>query len=733
MVLAQIMKWMIQGVFLLTRNGTFRVRMKISSESTEHKVHLEFSEIGLNRLSLKHAVQRFTALKNYKNLWFALKTTTRFVLRIFGMKIAQLLPKGKSTSLLETTQRRNELLRNNRSVLILSPIDWKFRFQRPQQLATEFVKNGVSTLYLNPTIKGSLEGPNRTKSENVNGVEVVTIALEGSEQYIGINQLTEDRAMAAALLIENLLFERKISPATIIAMQPGWTNVVERLGNNEIIFDCIDFHQGFELIEESVISAEKKLCGIADHITTTSSQLSNFVQHMGFTPSAVVRNAVSESSFETFAESIEGEINMGYFGAISSWFDTNLVRYLSDAFPSSCIHLIGDIDDPAEHQKLSALRNVKIYGEIQFQQLPEMVKHWNVGIIPFKVNELTRSTNPVKMYEYAASGIPTVATLMPEVVAVSSEVRGVYVCSSYVEFEGAIREACELDKSERKLLRNWALENMWSNRVEQFNQLFGLAPKVSIVVLMWNNAPLTITCLKSIITRTDYGNYEVICVDNGSNLSQSLLVRTWCESHGDGRIIFKRLHSNLGFPAGMNAGMNMCNGEIVILLNNDTEVTPGWLHRGVRHFRNDPNLGLMTPSTDNCGNEAMVTLRGSRENWFEESLYRFGMQPPELLEVRNLGFFCVYIRREVIDSIGFLDEAFGMGYFEDDDYCMRARNAGYKLGIARDIFVHHEMSQSFDKISNEQKEVQFQKNKKIYESKWGEWIPHVSASDENAF
>ena len=82
--------------------------MENSTESTEHKVHLEFNEIGLNRLSLKHAVQRFTALKNYKNLWFALTTTSRFVLRIFGMKIAQILPKGRSISLLETTQRRKE-------------------------------------------------------------------------------------------------------------------------------------------------------------------------------------------------------------------------------------------------------------------------------------------------------------------------------------------------------------------------------------------------------------------------------------------------------------------------------------------------------------------------------------------------------------------------------------------------------------------------------------------------
>jgi GT2 family glycosyltransferase len=617
--------------------------------------------------------------------------------------------------------------------LILGPIDWKFRFQRPQQLATEFAKNGVTTIYLNPTINGSLEGHTRTKSEIINGVEVVTIALDGSKQYVGVKKLTDDRAMAAALLIEDLLFERKISPATIITMQPGWANIVERLGNNEIIFDCIDFHQGFELIEESVISSEKALCGIADHITTTSSQLSNFIQDLGYLSSAIVRNAVSDISFETFAESIEGELNIGYFGAISSWFDVNLVKHLSNRFPLSSIHLIGNIDDPVVHQDLSALRNVKVYGEIQFRKLSALVKHWNVGIIPFKVNELTRSTNPVKMYEYAASGIPTVATLMPEVVAASNEVRGIFACDSYEDFEQAIREARDFTKAERQTLRNWALENTWPSRVLQFNQLIGLAPKVSIVVLMWNNASLTITCLKSIITRTDYGNYEVICIDNGSNLNQSLLVRSWCEIYGDGRIMFKRSDNNLGFPAGMNFGMKTCNGEIVILLNNDTEVTPGWLHRGVRYFRNDPDLGLMTPSTDNCGNEAMVTLRGDKENWLEESLYRFGMQPPELLEVSNLGFFCVYIRRDVIDSIGYLDEAFGMGYFEDDDYCMRARSAGYKLGIARDIFVHHEMSQSFDKISSEQKEVQFQKNKSIYESKWGEWTPHVSASDRNAF
>jgi GT2 family glycosyltransferase len=94
-----------------------------------------------------------------------------------------------------------------------------------------------------------------------------------------------------------------------------------------------------------------------------------------------------------------------------------------------------------------------------------------------------------------------------------------------------------------------------------------------------------------------------------------------------------------------------------------------------------------------------------------------------------LAFFCVAIKREIIEKIGLLDEAYGIGMFEDDDYCMRVKEQGYKLVCADDVFIHHHLSASFDK-NPEWKEQLFKKNKAIYESKWGKWEGHSYRKDK---
>jgi len=71
-----------------------------------------------------------------------------------------------------------------------------------------------------------------------------------------------------------------------------------------------------------------------------------------------------------------------------------------------------------------------------------------------------------------------------------------------------------------------------------------------------------------------------------------------------------------------------------------------------------------------------------------------------------------------------LDEQFGLGFFEDDDYCRRVKISGYEVVVVEDSFVHHHLSASFDGIGLEREEV-FAKNKQLYEEKWGKWSPHA--------
>jgi GT2 family glycosyltransferase len=182
---------------------------------------------------------------------------------------------------------------------------------------------------------------------------------------------------------------------------------------------------------------------------------------------------------------------------------------------------------------------------------------------------------------------------------------------------------------------------------------------------------------------------------------------------------------NLGFAAGNNVGLAAATGDILIMLNNDTQVSPGWVHGLWRHLDHHPGLGMVGPVTDNIGNEAKIGVEFSTmaemPAWAAARAVRHrGEQSP----CRVLAFFCVALRREVYEQVGGLDESFGLGFFEDDDYCNRARSAGWGLAIAEDVFVHHHLSASFDQVKASSRQALFEKNKAIYERKWGPWIPH---------
>jgi GT2 family glycosyltransferase len=94
------------------------------------------------------------------------------------------------------------------------------------------------------------------------------------------------------------------------------------------------------------------------------------------------------------------------------------------------------------------------------------------------------------------------------------------------------------------------------------------------------------------------------------------------------------------------------------------------------------------------------------------------------MRLQTAAFFCVMLPRRVWAQIGPMDERFFPGFFEDDDYCRRLQAAGYAIGCAEDVFVYHELSASFDQEGARRKQEIFERNRRLYEEKWGHWEPH---------
>ena len=246
--------------------------------------------------------------------------------------------------------------------------------------------------------------------------------------------------------------------------------------------------------------------------------------------------------------------------------------------------------------------------------------------------------------------------------------------------------------------------------------------RTSIVVLCYNGLEETTRpCLESIIKNTLADSYELIVVDNASADGTAEYLKTFAAQHANVRIQLN--DTNKGYAGGNNGGIKLARGQYIVLLNNDTLVPNGWLERLLKIFKDQPGVGLVGPVTNAAGNEQRIELEGLNEKNFEGIAGAYvERQKGVWFTTEKLGFFCVAMRRTLPEKIGYLDEKFGIGMFEDDDYCIRAKKAGYTLTVVEDCFVYHKGSVSFGKLAVHSYRALFEKNKTYFRSKHGiEW------------
>src|SRR5690606_4405858 len=120
---------------------------------------------------------------------------------------------------------------------------------------------------------------------------------------------------------------------------------------------------------------------------------------------------------------------------------------------------------------------------------------------------------------------------------------------------------------------------------------------------------------------------------------------------------------NRGFSAANNQGLKLATGEYVVLLNNDTVVTNGWLRTMVNHLRRDQSIGILGPVTNNIGNEAKIDLAYSDLSQMHDAAAEYVREHTgETFDIDVLGFFCVIFSRDILNAVGTLDEGFGLGF-----------------------------------------------------------------------
>jgi GT2 family glycosyltransferase len=261
----------------------------------------------------------------------------------------------------------------------------------------------------------------------------------------------------------------------------------------------------------------------------------------------------------------------------------------------------------------------------------------------------------------------------------------------------------------------------------------------SIIILCCNEVEFTRMCLESVLQHTR-APYELILVDNGSTddtpayleeirsqncgvglLSPTPLPRVQGRrASAPERVVVIRNETNVGFPKGCNQGLAQARGRYLMLLNNDTIVTRGWLEGLVALSLHDwPHIGLVGPVTNCASPPQQIPAAYQDQGGIDTFAERWRRENAgKALSVTRLIGFCLLIRREVLEKVGALDEQFGIGFFEDDDLCVRAQQAGYRLAVAQDVFIHHFGSRTFKGLGiNCHK--QLQEGLERFREKWG--------------
>ena len=245
----------------------------------------------------------------------------------------------------------------------------------------------------------------------------------------------------------------------------------------------------------------------------------------------------------------------------------------------------------------------------------------------------------------------------------------------------------------------------------------GTVKLASVIVPCFNQREFTRLCVSALVHNTRRP-WELIVVDNGSTDGTG----PYLEGVRDAAPMPVEIitnSANRGFPAACNQGLKAARGDYLVLLNNDAVVTHDWLDQLIALAESDPKIGLTGPMSNYAAPPQLVENVPYADL---DAMHRFAGHWREAhrgqwFTTSKLSGFCLLMKRRVLEAIGGLDERFGLGFFDDDDLALRARQAGFTLAVAHDLFVHHFGSRTFAGAEIDA-EALLAENQATFQSKW---------------
>lgn len=272
-------------------------------------------------------------------------------------------------------------------------------------------------------------------------------------------------------------------------------------------------------------------------------------------------------------------------------------------------------------------------------------------------------------------------------------------------------------------IKNWK----WSRSIRFLEDIINKrrikkGNKCDIIIVSYNAAEYLKRCIESIEKYTTFP-YQIIIVDNNSNY-QTKIFLTKLQTEKKAKVIFN--DRNFGFGYANNQGLYLSKSDYICFINPDTIVTKGWLTNLIDVFENE-RAGMVGPVTNfvasSCQKVDLDFIQNVANNddfkIQKFSNERFIQYYLEVIETNRLVGFCMLTKKDIINNVGNFDERFKIGMFEDDDFCNRIIERGFRLFCANGVFIYHFGGESFFdsyKVKTHQKILET--NQKIYTKKW---------------
>jgi len=232
--------------------------------------------------------------------------------------------------------------------------------------------------------------------------------------------------------------------------------------------------------------------------------------------------------------------------------------------------------------------------------------------------------------------------------------------------------------------------------------------KCLIVIISLNQVYYTRGCIESILKNTDYP-HRILIVDNGSD-TETIEYLKYLKEGNIAEVIFN--NENRGWVKAVNQGVYYSDSLYVCIMNNDTIVYPGWLSEMISIIQKDDSIGLVNPLW-----ELPKRFIRTREDYFNKIVTN---QRGQFIETDWVRGFCFLTKREVINKVGGLNEAFSPAYYDDWDYSIRAIRAGFRCVRAQGAFVWHYKNITYPKVlGGSEFNSLFQEKEKVFYGRWG--------------